>query len=294
MRRLRSASVLPALALASLIPLSAARAQMISSREGIALENQILELRQQIQALQQNNSGGSVLAPSQPRSPGNEGATNPLLPNMLQQVQTLEDQVQSLRGRVDTLEHEVATQHDEIKQEIGNLKFQLNQGGQGSGGVTEQNGAPPASPPAGGTLGTLPKSSRTTPPHPVRTVASVTAARRALAAHDYRTAEADSRAVIAHQGKGADGGAAEFTLAEALAHQGNHQAAAIAYDDAYTADKTGPHAPYALLGLANSLAAIHQDQAACDTLDSLTHQIASPPAGLAAQVRAARSRAHCG
>ena len=299
MRRLSLSSVLPALALASLIPLGAARAQMISSREGIALENQILALRQQVQALQQNNSGGSVLAPSQrPPYSGNPGAANPLLPNMLQQVQTLEDQVQSLRGRVDTLEHEVATQHDEIKQEIGNLKFQLNQGsagqgGQGSGGTAPggTSSAPPR--PSGGTLGTLPKSSEAAA-HPIHTEASVTAARRALAAHDYRTAEADSRAVIAHQGKGAGGGAAEFTLAEALTHQGNHQAAAIAYDDAYTANKSGPQAPYALLGLASSLTAIHQDQAACDTLDSLASRFSSPPASLATRLRLARSRAHCG
>lgn len=298
MRRLRLSSVLPALALASLIPLAAAHAQMISSREGIALENQILALRQQVQALRANPSGGSVLAPSQqPPYAGNPGAANPLLPNMLQRVQTLEDQVQSLRGRVDTLEHEVATQHDEIKQELGNLKFQLNQGsaGQGSAGQGAQPsaGAPPAAPPAGATLGSLPNP-RAAAPHPVHVVASITAARRALAAHDYPTAEADSRAVIARQGKAADGGAAEYTLAEALAGQGNHQAAAIAYDDAYTADKTGPHAPYALLGLAGSLTAIHQTQAACDTLDSLARRGHPPSAGFAAQIRRARAQAHCG
>lgn len=277
---------LPSLCLVVLLPL-AANAQMISSREGIALENQILELKQQLQAVQQGGTGNSALAtPAQPsyNAPGN-AAGNPLLPNMLQQIQTLTDQVQSLRGRVDTLEHEVATQHDEIKQEIGNLKFQLNQNGAGATPASPEPAAPPSREPP--------------PPSPVaarppRVEASITAARRALAARDYPTAVVDSRAVIARQGKGAGKGEAEITLAEALGHQGKHQAAAIAYDDAYNAERTGPNAPDALLGLAGSLTAIHQNNEACATLDSLASQFSSPSRGLATRVRLARQRAHCG
>lgn len=274
---------LPALPVAAFVLIGAAHAQMISSREGIALENQILELKQQMAA--QSNTGGSALATPAPQPDGNAaGPSSALLPNMLQQIQTLTDQVQNLRGRVDTLEHEVATQHDEINQEIGNLKFQLSQNG---AGATPPPGAAPAAHPP--------------PPHPTpaaarptRVEASVTAARRALAAGDYKTAEADSRAVIAHQGKGAAGGTAELTLATALGHEGNHQAAAIAYDDAYNASRTGPNAPDALLGLANALTAIHQNQEACDTLDSLASQFSSPSASLATRIRLARSRARCG
>jgi len=277
MRRFLFAA-LPIAALAAGFPVGIAHAQMISSREGIALENQILELKQQMQQMQQGN-GGSVIA--QPAAPAEQGgAGNPLLPNMLQQIQTLNDQVQDLRGRVDTLEHEVATQHDELKQEIGNLKFQMTQNG--AGGAASAAGADSATPPA---------PAPTRAPH-VET--SVTAARRALAAGDYQTAAADSRAVIARQGKGAANGAAELTLAEALSHQGQHQSAAIAYDDAYNASRTGPNAPDALLGLANSLTAIHQNQEACDTLDSLASQFSSPSASLATRIHLARVRAHCG
>ncbi|MGC9269845.1 tetratricopeptide repeat protein [Acidiphilium sp.] len=266
------------LALATLVPLGCAHAQMISSREGIALENQILELKQQIQAMQ-SSSGGSALAQPSPAPDNGSSATNPLLPNMLQQIQTLTDQVQNLRGRVDTLEHEVATQHDELKQEIGNLKFQLSQTGAAAPGAPPTAAAPPPAAPAAA--------------RPARVDASITAARRALAAGDYATAAADSRAVIAKQGKGAGKGAAELTLARALAGQGDHQSAAIAYDDAYNAARTGPYAPDALLGLANSLTAIHQSQEACDTLDSLASQFSSPSASLAARLRLARARAHC-
>jgi len=281
MRRFLFAA-LPIAALAAGFPVGVARAQMISSREGIALENQILELKQQIQQMQQGN-GGSVIA--QPAAPAEQGsAGNPLLPNMLQQIQTLNDQVQDLRGRVDTLEHEVATQHDELKQEIGNLKFQMTQNG--AGGAAPAAGTTSAAPPA-----PPPVAAPTRAPH---VEASVTAARRALAAGDYQTAAADSRAVIARQGKGAANGGAELTLGEALSHQGQHQSAAIAYDDAYNASRTGPNAPDALLGLANSLTAIHQNQEACDTLDSLASQFSSPSASLATRIHLARVRAHCG
>ncbi|HEX7390243.1 MAG TPA: hypothetical protein VF286_09030 [Acidiphilium sp.] len=297
MRHRRLIACLPTLVLAGLIPFASAHAQMISSREGIALENQILELRQQVQALQQNGSGNSVLAPSQPQSSGSSQASSALLPNLLQQVQTLEDQVQSLRGRVDTLEHEVAAQNGQINQELGDLKFKLDQGGQGTGGAAPQNGAPPS---AGGTLGTIPAQRPVTSGQasgqqaaaaaPARPVASITAARRALAARDYRGAEADARAVIARQGKKAGDGEAELTLGEALAGQGNHQAAAIAYDDAYNVNHAGPHAPYALLGLASSLSALHRNQEACDVLGSIQHPAS---ASFTTQLSDARRRAHC-
>ncbi|MEE3502231.1 hypothetical protein [Acidiphilium acidophilum] len=280
-------AALPIAALAfGFLPVTA-RAQMISSREGIALENQILELKQQIQQMQQSGGNGNsaLAAPAEPVAPG--GASSALLPNMLQQIQTLNDQVQDLRGRVDTLEHEVATQHDELKQEIGNLKFQMSQaGGAGAGGAAMPTApAPQAAPQAA-----PPRAAARAP----RVEASLTAARRALAAGDYQTAQADARAVIARQGKGAGNGGAELVLAQALSHQGQNQSAAIAYDDAYNASRTGPNAPDALLGLAGSLTAIHQNQEACDTLDSLASQFSSPSASLATRIHLARVRAHCG
>lgn len=291
MRRL-PLTTLPAvgLALSLLLPV-AAQAQMITSREGIALENQILELKHQLQIEQQNGSGGSVLGSSQPQASqhqGEQGGSNALVSNLLGQVQTLTDQVQSLRGRVDTLEHEVATQHDEINQQIGNLKFQLDQGGKSSNGGTAA--------PAGNSSQSLPHKpvapSHATAPVP-RAEASLKAARDALDHHDYARAEADAKALIAKRGKRADHGAAELVLADSLSRQGRHQEAALAFDDAYNADHAGPHAPDALLGLANSLSAIHQNQEACDTLDSLTSQFPSPSSSLQARIRDARHRAHC-
>jgi TolA-binding protein len=305
MRRTFFIAALPlTLAALSVAPIKVANAQMVTSREGIALQNQIYALRQQVQQLQTsqsngNDNGNSALGASQPLSSGAGSAAgaNALLPNLLQQVQTLQDQVQNLRGRVDTLEHEVATQHDEIKQQIGDLKFQLGQGNAAAPGTTPGATAPAPQPPRGAgapqTLGQLPvnQPGRATARAPV--TASIVAARHALAAHDYATAEADAKAIIAKQGRGADRGAAEYTLGQALTGQHHYQDAALAYDDAYNGARSGPDAPQSLLGLAGSLTAIHQYSAACDTLDSLTSQFSSPSPSLAGQVRNLRQRAHC-
>lgn len=305
MRRTLLIAALPlTLAALSAAPINSAHAQMVTSREGIALENQILALRQQVQQLQTsqsngNDNGNSALGAAQPLSSGTGSAAgaNALLPNLLQQVQTLQDQVQNLRGRVDTLEHEVATQHDEIKQQIGDLKFQLGQGGATAPAATPPGTAPAPQLSNGAgapqTLGQMPvnQAGRAATRAPV--TASIVAARHALAAHDYVTAEADAKAIIAKQGRGADRGAAAYTLGQALTGQHHYQEAALAYDDAYNGARSGPYAPQSLLGLAGSLTAIHQYSAACDTLDSLTSQFSSPSPSLAGQVRSLRQRAHC-
>ncbi len=305
MRRTLLIAALPlTLAALSAAPINSAHAQMVTSREGIALENQILALRQQVQQLQTsqsngNDNGNSALGDSQPLASGtgNAAGANALLPNLLQQVQTLQDQVQNLRGRVDTLEHEVATQHDEIKQQIGDLKFQLGQGGATAPAATPPGTAPAPQLSNGAgapqTLGQMPvnQAGRAATRAPV--TASIVAARHALAAHDYVTAEADAKAIIAKQGRGADRGAAAYTLGQALTGQHHYQEAALAYDDAYNGARSGPYAPQSLLGLAGSLTAIHQYSAACDTLDSLTSQFSSPSPSLAGQVRSLRQRAHC-
>ncbi len=305
MRRTLLIAALPlTLAALSAAPINSAHAQMVTSREGIALENQILALRQQVQQLQTsqsngNDNGNSALGAAQPLSSGTGSAAgaNALLPNLLQQVQTLQDQVQNLRGRVDTLEHEVATQHDELKQQIGDLKFQLGQGGATAPGATPPGTAPAPQLSNGAgapqTLGQMPvnQAGRAATRAPV--TASIVAARHALAAHDYVTAEADAKAIIAKQGRGADRGAAAYTLGQALTGQHHYQEAALAYDDAYNGARSGPYAPQSLLGLAGSLTAIHQYSAACDTLDSLTSQFSSPSPSLAGQVRSLRQRAHC-
>lgn len=292
-------------------PIAAAHAQMVTSREGIALEDQILALKQKIQALQQSGgNGGSALGQSQPGASQSAGGGNQMVANLLQQVRALQDQVQSLHGELDQIRHKEQTDHDQLAKQIGDLEFQLQQNGtiKPSGGTPASAGSGSGGPAAGSsgrTLGTMPAgkpegagsaaqhSSAAQHGSAAKVEPSLTAARHALDHHDAKTAEADARAVIAKHGKGAYHGAAELVLGQAYANQGRHRQAALAYDDAYSADKHGPHAPEALLGLASSLTAIHQTEAACDTLKSLTSQFPHPSASVAKGVRRTRAQAHC-
>ena len=84
------------------------------------------------------------------------------------------------------------------------------------------------------------------------------------------------RNVLATSKSSPEGYQAQFLLGQALAGQGRPQDAAIAYDDAYNRSRTGSNAPASLLGLANSLTAIHQSAAACDTLASLNRPVPDP------------------
>lgn len=293
-----------------------ARAQpLVQSQEGIALENQILQLQQQVQQLQSSAGSGSALGggSAPPAAPSGSAPSSDALTNLLGQVQDLQTEVQQLSGRIDTLQNQVDTQHAATEKEIGDLNFKVT-GGTGTAPVPGAPGAgtPPAGDtPAGtpqnlntGVLGTLPANPGTpagpaTPATPADPPVAATpktalkAAEAAMAQRDYASAESDARTVLATAKSSPYGYHAQYILAEALYSENKPSDAAIAYDDAYNQDRTGTYAPGSLLGLANSLAAINQNSAACDTLASLKSQFPSLSPGMAARVAAASKRASC-
>jgi TolA-binding protein len=266
-------------AFATLLPFGAAAQPLIQSQEGIALENQILQLQSQLQQLQSNN-GGSALGEAQPApapSDGSGGPPNSIVASLLTEVQQLQVQVQQLNGEVDTLQNQVNTQHDATEKEIGDLNFKL------------AGGAAPGAPGA---------ASLSVPPPPpavasVSPKAALHAAQEAIIHGDYPAAETNARAVLATAKSSPEGYQAQYILAQSLYGQGKAQDAAIAFDDAYNRNRDGDYAPGSLLGLADSLAAIHQDAAACDTLASLNSQFPTPPKDLQSGIGAASKRAHC-
>ena len=114
--RLTGAAVAVALLLGSL----PARAQF-DSREAIALQNEILDLRHQLQSLQRG-------APPayQDRSPSGGGAVDQgLVAQLLDRVSTMEDQVRNLRGRVDELANQQQQQGADFTKQLGDLQFEL-------------------------------------------------------------------------------------------------------------------------------------------------------------------------
>jgi TolA-binding protein len=295
-------------AFAALLPFGAAAQPMIQSQEGIALENQILQLQQQVQQLQANGgggSGGSALggdnAPPPSSGDGASGVPSSVLTGLLNQVQQLQSQVADLSGRVDTLQNQVNTQDAQLEKEIGDLKFQMGNGGTpGSPGATSGGTPGPgaaAQPSAPRNLNPGPQPAQVAPAAvaapPASPKAALHAAQEAILHRDYPAAEADARAILATGKASPEGYQAQYILAQSLYAQDKPQESAIAFDDTYNRDRAGPYAPGSLLGLANSLAAIHQEAAACDTLASLKSQFPAPPKGLGPAIEAAGRRAHC-
>ncbi len=282
---------------ASILPIGAAQGQpLVQSQEGIALENQILQLQSQVQQLQAGGggNGGSALggsaAPPPPPTSGAAAPSGGIVPSLLNQVNELQTQVQQLSGRVDTLQNQVDTQHAATEKEIADLKFQMT------------NGATPAAPGATMPAAPAPTASAPTapasPPAPTPAVSGSPATMlhdglAAYAKHDYATAAAAAKAIVSTAKSSPQAYRAQYLLGQSLSAEGKPQAAAIAYDDAYNLNRTGTWAPQSLYGLSSSLADIKQDQAACDTLSSLNSQFPTPPAGMKEKIDALSHRAHC-
>ncbi len=266
-----------------------ARAQL-ESREAIQLQNQMLELRRDMQALREQvsrmgsgSSGGSALSfgRSSGALPSGGGEMTVVL---LERVSQLEEQVRRLQGRLDEVDNARQRQGDELKKDLEDLNFKLGAGG---------GAARPPMPPAPAAGGTAPPAAGGAAPSARRTPeVAMQEGNAALARRDYATAEAAAREVLAfpRSPRAAD---AQFLLAQTLTSRRDFQGAAVAYDDTYNRNKTGIHAQPSLLGLANALTAINEKRAACSTLDKLRAEFATPRADLREPIAAARQRAGC-
>jgi len=279
-------SLTRALLLTGAILVSAPASAQMDSREGIALQNQILELRRDMQQLQSQVGRGGVVSPPPGGSSLGGGYGGPpagpppggdITAQLLQRVQALEEQVRSLRGQLEEVTNQTQRQNAEMAKQLGDLNFQLQQGGgRPTGGAPPAGGPPPrtTSPPPAN-LGNAPTAPPTpaaaAPGPPVRRTPEIALqeGHAALGRRDYPAAEAAAREVLQGSRTSPRAYDAQFLLAQALAGQRNYAQAAIAYDDTYNRAKTGGHAPDALLGLANALTGIGEKRAACETLGKL-------------------------
>lgn len=264
----------------------------VEGREAIQLQNQMLELRRDVQGLrdQVNRLGGSSLGGSRGGSSASQGGGDTTA--LLERVSSLEELVRRLQGKLDEAENNQRRRGDELRKEIEDLNFKLSNGA--------SVGAAPARPPA------APLAVPTALPTgvaPAVAVPPAAASRRtpevalqqgnaALARRDYATAEAAAREVLAfpRSPRVTD---AQFLLAQTLAGKRDHTAAAVAFDDAYNRSRTGAQAQPALLGLANSLVAIGEKRAACATLEKLKAEFPTVRADLRDAVNDARQRSNC-
>lgn len=270
MRVLMVATLLGGLTLAA----TPVRAQ-VESREGIALQNQILELRRDMQALR-----GAPPPPVPYRGGGGGPAGgSEIVTQLLDRVSQLEDEVRRLRGDVQQLDNQQRRQAEDLGKQIADLNFRL----QGTGGGAAAP-PPPASavpPPAsgGGAVRRTPEL-------------ALQEGNAALARRDYAAAKAAAREALATQ-RGARGVDAQLLLAYAEAGERGQQQAAVDFYDAYNRARTGPRAPEALLGVANSLIALNDRKSACDALDRFRGEFPNARPDLRNAASATRGRAGC-
>lgn len=257
-------------------------AQM-DSREGIALQNQILELRRDLQSVQAGRGGYAPPPVGRDASRG----SNDLTPQLLDRVQSMEEEVRRLRGQMDEQANALRRQNDDLSKQIADLNFRLGNTGPRPSAPAPIQQDPPA-------LRTQPPPSDA-PATPGRRPAELAMqeGNAALARRDYPAAEAAAREVLGNSRAGPRAGDAQFLLAQSLAGRRDYQAAAVAYDDAYNRSRNGSRAPDALLGLAGSLSALGERPAACATLEKLRTEFPSPRPEVRDAAATVRNRAGC-
>lgn len=267
----------------AVVGVSPARAQ-IDSRDAIALQNQILELRRDMQIMRdQGGRGGGGSQLYRGPAPSAGGGGNEITAQLLDRVNQQDDQIRQLRGRLDEMDNARQRQFESLNKQIGDVAFKLGQGGSSAPPPLTPTLSPPA-----GQLAPVPLA----PPVPVRRTPElvIQEGNAALARRDYTTAEAAARELLAapRTPRSTD---AQLLLAQSLEGRRDYAQAAVAYDDAYNRSPNGSRAQDALLGLANSLAAINEKSASCATLTKL--RAANPRPNLLPAMASIAGKAGC-
>jgi TolA-binding protein len=307
--------VAPVVLAATLLAASLAPAHaQVDSREGIALQNEIYELRQELKSMEdQMSRGGGNRAPSYYAPQTQQSAPNDLLAQLLTRVDQLEEQVRQLRGRIDETQNQLQQQNADLGKRIDDLAFQVNsQGSPPQGpppqGTQPQNTQPPqlrggqpgpqvlAPPPPYQDKGPAPiqlgQPANSRPVAPRSPETALQEGNAALGRRDYAAAEAAAREVLANRTspRAYD---ARLLLAKALYGERQYAQAAIAFDDSYNSSHKGTHAQDALVGLAGSLSAINEKKAACDTLTRLHTEFPQPRPEIASDAMATAQKTGC-
>jgi TolA-binding protein len=251
----------------------------IESREGIALQNQLLQLRQELDALRRAGAATSALpAPQQAAAPRPAGASGDLVQGLLERVQRMEEELRAARGAAEQSEFRERQLRERVQKLEGDLDFRLQQlETQRQGAAPSQPARQPAAPAAAG------------PRPPQRAIADGQAA---LGRRDFAAAEAAAREVIASR-EASQQVNAQMLLGDALMGRREFSNAALAYDDARKRSPNGSRAPDANVGLANAFIALNSNREACEVLNALRSarpDLTGPAAERAAD---ARRRAQC-
>ena len=263
--------------------LSPAQAQ-VTSREGIALQNQIQQLSQQLQQVQ---SSAASVPVSGSAAPAISAGNGDLVSQLLQRVSTLENENREMRGELDQLTNQVQTQNATLTKQIGDMQF------------AAQNGAGGAAAGAASSAGamTAPATSSAPPAAPADKPATaldlLKSGQAALKSRDYATAQSNAEQAL-KLAKTANGKLeSQFLLAQSLAGQKQYRDSAVAYYDAYNRSPKSTRAQEALLGVSASMLAMGDKNSACQALQKLDSEFPSPTPRVKAAVTSFKGRANC-
>ncbi|MGG6429980.1 hypothetical protein ACQ5TV_08405 [Acetobacter ghanensis] len=233
-------------------------AQDVTSREGIALQNQILALKQSMSQMQASQADGGALPPPSATPSSSSSANGDLVSQLLDRVNTLEQQQRDMRGEIDQLTNDLQQKTAALSKQMADSQFAAQAGAAGAG----------AAAPAVAAADTA--AARPTTPD-----ALLSAGKAALQKRDYDTAHDNAEAAL-KSAKGAFRVDAQFLLAQSLAGQKQYRQSAVAYYDAYRQSPKSARAPDALLGVTASLLALGDKKSACEALGKLNNEFPSP------------------
>jgi TolA-binding protein len=114
----------------------------------------------------------------------------------------------------------------------------------------------------------------------------------ALSRREFQSAEAAAREVIASRDP-ARRQDAQILLGDALSGRRDFAGAAVAYDDAFRANRQSGRAPEAMLGIANALVGLGNAGDACAQLNQLRSQFPNLSGAVADRAAETRRRAQC-
>ncbi len=277
-------SRLTVLALGAFLLAAPHAAAQIESREGIALQNQIQELRRDIQALQRGGGGGgggSALAPPVPAVPAGAGQQE-LLARLLERVSALETDLRLLRGRSDETQNALRELQATVEKNAADTDFRLQQLEQGG-----QRGAAPQRPAQQGSAQApaqqqgqqqagLPRPPAAPPAPPAQRSQQqlLAAGTAALGRQDWAAAEREANLFLSAYPRDARLGEAHQLRGEAFFGRRDFAQAALAFDDAQRR-LSGNAQQDAQLRLGQSLGALNERAAACEVFARLASQHAT-------------------
>lgn len=236
-----------------------------ASRDVIALQNQVAQLKAQINQLQAQNvysdDDSAKHRKKKHKDDDQDANTDPnssLLPDLVSRINNLEDQQRSMRGEIDDLSNQLKTQTDLLNKKIDDMNFAA---GHGDTANTTSSKAVAASAGAA-TTASLAQSSNNT------SGSTLKDGQQAVLKGDFQRAESIAKKILATP-EGSKSVNAHFLLAQAQAGQGNFKGSSVSY---YTVFKNFPKsskAPVALLGVGYSLIKNGKTQEACQALGLL-------------------------